>query len=85
MPSNQEIPQGEDKTCTAWLGRQRGGAGSHWDFANRVDVEWDAPDCALGRPAVKYKVFLLSLLKCILSFFGMQFPWAEHNSIICDW
>lgn len=41
MPSNQEIPQGEDKTFTAWPGRQRDGAGSHWDFAYRVDLELD--------------------------------------------
>lgn len=29
---------------------------------------------------MKYQVFLFSLLKCILSFFGIQLPWAEHNS-----
>lgn len=80
MPSNQEISQGKAKTFTAQLGRQRGGVSSHWGFAFGVDMEWDAPGCLLGRSAVKYKVFLLSLLKCILSFFGMQLPWAEHNS-----
>lgn len=78
MPSNQEVPQGGDNAFSAWLGRQRGGAGSHWTLL-QSGCGMGSPGCTLGRSAVKYKVFLLSLLKCILSFFGMQLPWAEHN------
>lgn len=36
MPSNQQVPQGGDKAFTAWLGRQRSGAGSHWT----LPAEW---------------------------------------------